>query len=143
MKCIVKLIAATSVIAGAMIVSPISAQAAEPGRNIVSLYHAAPGQQEALLNWLAKQDRVSAAAGVAPSQIYVHTDGDSWDYMIINPVTTEAQDAAIEAAAKRMGVSYGPRASLEFRKYILTHTDTYTVGPITAAQALADLGPSK
>jgi hypothetical protein len=143
MKSIVRLIAAASVVAGAMIVSPMAAHAAEPGRNIVSLYHAAPGQQEALLRWLAEQDRVSAAAGVGPSQVYVHTDGDSWDYMIVNPVTTEAQDAAIEAAAKRMGVAYGPRASLEFRKYILTHTDTYTVGPMTAAQVLAGLGPSR
>lgn len=143
MKSIVKLIAATSAIAGAMIAVPIAAQAAEPGRQIVSLYHAAPGQQEALLRWLANQDRATVAAGIAPSQIYVHTDGDSWDFMIINPVTTDAQDAATEAAAKRMGISYGPRASMEFRKYILTHTDTYTVGPMTAAQALEGLGVPK
>src|SRR3954470_11271949 len=61
---------------------------------IVSLYRAAPGQQVALLKWMAAQDRASVAAGLAASQIYVHTSGDSWDYMVINPVTTKAQDDA-------------------------------------------------
>jgi hypothetical protein len=114
--------------------------AAEPGKAIVSLYHAAPGQQLALLNWMAKQDQAAAAAGVGPSQIYVHTSGDSWDYLVINPVTTDAQDAAIEAAQKKMGMTVGPRAGLEFRTMITSHTDTYAVGPMTAAQMLAGLG---
>lgn len=70
-------------------------------------------------------------------QLYIHTDGDSWDYMGINPVTTPAQDDAIEAAARKLGVSGGPQASMELRKYIASHTDTFTVGPITADQALA------
>ena len=119
----------------------VYAQAAAPEtRAIVSLYRAAPGQQEALLRWLANQDRVAKSVGVAPMQLYVHTDGDSWDFMGINPVTTDAQDAAMDAAAKKMGVTSGPRASLELRKYISIHTDTYTVGPITAEQALARLG---
>jgi len=119
----------------------VYAQAAAPEtRAIVSLYRAAPGQQEALLRWLANQDRVAKSVGVAPMQLYVHTDGDSWDYMGINPMTTDAQDKAFDAAAKKMGVTSGPRASLELRKYISIHTDTYTVGPITAEQALARLG---
>lgn len=110
-------------------------------RAIVSLYHAAPGHQEELMRWLADQDRVSVAVGVAPSQVYVHTDGDSWDFMVLLPVTTDAQDAALDAAAKRLGVANGPRASLEFRKHIQSHTDTFVRGPMTAAQYLAGLGP--
>jgi hypothetical protein len=119
----------------------VYAQAAAPEpRAIVSLYHAAPGQQEALLRWFAGQDRAAQAAGLAPMQLYIHTDGDSWDYMGINPATTDAQDQAIEAAARKLGVSAGPRAAMELRKYIASHTDTYTVGPITADQAIARLG---
>jgi hypothetical protein len=109
-------------------------------QHIVSLYRAAPGQQVALLKWMAAQDRASAAAGVAPSQIYVHTSGDSWDYLVINPVTTKAQDDAIDAAAKKMGIASGPRASIQFRTMIASHTDTTTNGPTTAAQILATLG---
>ncbi len=139
MKQLMKLAAAAAVgaIASGTIVY---AQASPPApRAIVSLYHAAPGQQEALLHWFAGQDRAARAAGVAPMQLYIHTDGDSWDYMGINPVTTEAQDDAIEAAARKIGVSGGAQASMELRKYIASHTDTFTIGPITADQALARL----
>ena len=109
-------------------------------RYIVSLYRAAPGQQVALVKWMAAQDRASVAAGLAASQIYVHTSGDSWDYMVINPVTTKAQDDAVDAAAKKLGLTSGPRASIEFRTMIASHTDTTTNGPMTAAQILARLG---
>lgn len=140
MKRIEKWAAAAALSCGMLLVSPAAAQSA-PERKIVSLYHAAPGEQEALIRWLANQDRVAAAAGVAPTQVYVHTDGAAWDFMIVSPVTTEAQDAAIEAAAKRMGVPTGPRASLAFRKHVLSHTDTFVMGPMTASDYLARLGP--
>lgn len=139
MKQLMKLAAAATI--GAVAASSVvyaQSSPAEP-RAMVSLYHAAPGQQEALLRWLAGQNRAAQAAGVAPTMLYVHTDGDSWDYMGVAPVTTVAQDQAIEAAARRLGVSAGPRASLELRKYITSHTDTATIGPISAEQALARL----
>ena len=109
-------------------------------QHIVSLYRAAPGQQVALLKWIAQQDQAAQAAGLPATQIYVHTSGDSWDYMVINPVTTKAQDDAVDAAAKKMGISFGPRASIEFRTMIASHTDTTSDGPMTAAQILARLG---
>ncbi len=112
----------------------------EAPEHIVSLYRAAPGQQVALLKWMSQQDKASQTAGVAASQIYVHTSGDSWDYLVINPVTTDAQDKAVDAAAKQMGLATGPRASIEFRTMIATHTDTTATGPQTAAQILAALG---
>jgi hypothetical protein len=106
----------------------------------VALYRAAPGQQVALLRYFAAQDRAAQAAGLPPSQIYAHTDGDSWDYMAIDPVTTPAQDAAVDAAAKKMGMPTGPASNLELRKYISQHSDTFTIGPVTAAQYLAMAG---
>jgi membrane-bound lytic murein transglycosylase B len=110
------------------------------GKAIVSIYHAAPGQQVALMKWVAQQDRVAAAAGVPAGQLYVHTDGAEWDYLVIQPVTTPAQDAAMEIAAKRLGVDVGPRSGVEFRKHILSHTDTFVAGPTTAASYLASVG---
>ena len=112
---------------------------AEPGKAIVSIYRIAPGLQAGFLKWLDQQDRVSAAAGIAKGQLYAHTDGDSWDYMVIYPVTTEAQDKASEAAARKMGMN-PMRGGLELRKYISSHTDTFTRGPMTAADYLALLG---
>jgi hypothetical protein len=112
----------------------------QPPKARVALYRAAPGQQIALLKWLAAQNRVSEAAGVPVGQLYAHTDGDSWDYLAIDPVTTPAQDAALDAAAKKMGMAIGPASSIEFRKYISMHTDTFAIGPVTPAQYLTMTG---
>jgi hypothetical protein len=116
------------------------ASAPEPPKARIALYRAAPGQHVALLKWLAQQDKIAQAAGVARSQLYAHTDGDSWDYLAIDPVTTPAQDKALDAEAKKMGLPIGPASSLEFRKYISMHTDTFVIGPVTAAQYLALAG---
>ena len=142
MKTMIKL-AAFAVLCASTVL-PSTAMAQQPaGRGIVSLYHAVPGHQEALMRWLADQDRIAAAAGVPAAQLYVHTDGDAWDFMIVQPATTEAQDAALEAAAKKLGLPSGPRAGLEFRKHIQSHTDTFVRGPTTAAAYLEALGPSR
>lgn len=133
-----KLIFAAAAASACLWSVPASSQ--DVPEHIVSLYRAAPGQQVALLKWIARQDQAAQAAGLPATQIYVHTSGDSWDYMVINPVTTKAQDDAVEAAAKKMGISSGPRASIEFRTMIASHTDTTSDGPMTAAQILARLG---
>ncbi len=112
----------------------------QPPKARVALYRAAPGQQVALLKWFAAQDRAAQAAGVPTGQLYAHTDGDSWDYLAIDPVTTPAQDAAVEAAQRKMGMGTGPAQSLELRKYIAMHTDTFVIGPVSAAQYLALAG---
>ncbi len=107
---------------------------------IVSIYHAAPGQQVALLKWFARQDQIAAAAGTPAAQLYVHQDGAEWDYVLIQPQTTKAQDDAYEAAAKRLGVDVGPRSGIEFRKHITSHSDTIARGPTTAAAYLSLVG---
>ena len=141
MKQLMKLAAAAAVgaIASGTIVYA-QASSPEPPKARVALYRAAPGQQVALLKWLDGQNCVATAAGVPVGQLYAHTDGDSWDYLAIDPVTTPAQDAAVDAAAKKMGMPAGPAASIEFRKYISMHTDTFAIGPVTPAQYLAMVG---
>lgn len=138
---IVKLALAAA--AGAAVAGTVAyAQMPPPGlpHSTVTIYRAAPGQQEALLRWLADQDRVSQAAGMPPGQIYIHLDGDSWDFVGITPTTTPAQDAAVDAAARKMGMATGARRALDFRKLISSHTDTFALGPMTAAQAVAGIG---
>lgn len=138
MNSLIKYAAAAA--AGAIAAGSIAyAQSASPPRAVISIYHAAPGHQEMLLQWLAQQDKISAAVGIPAAQIYTHTDGDSWDYLMIAPPTTPAQDQALEAAAAKMGLPSGPRVGLELRKHIASHTDTYVIGPLTAAQQLERL----
>jgi hypothetical protein len=141
MKQLLKLTAAAALgaIASGTIVYA-QAGSPQPPKARVALYRAAPGQQVALLRWLAEQDRAVQAAGVPSGQFYAHTDGDSWDYLAIDPVTTPAQDAAIDAQLKKMGRPTGPGQSIEFRKYIASHTDTFVIGPVTPEQYLALAG---
>src|SRR4051794_38196095 len=117
--------------------APAAAQT--PGTGIIAIYHVAPGRHVEFLKWLDQQDRIAAAAGVPRGQFYAHTDGDSWDYLVINPVTTPAQDAALDAAGKRVGVNM-MRGGIELRKHITSHTDTFVRGPMSAADYLAMLG---
>jgi hypothetical protein len=123
------------IIAVALFAAPLLAQAAdagEPGKVIVSLYHAAPGKQLDLLKWLAARDAVDKEAGVAATQLYAHTDGDSWDYMVVAPQLTDAEGAKVDELAKKKGLKVGVQAGLEFRSMVITHTDTYARGPTTA-----------
>lgn len=141
MKQLIKLAAAAALgalVSGTMVYA--QAGSPEPPKARIALYRAAPGQQVALLKLLDAQNRAAASAGVPVGQLYAHTDGDSWDYLAIDPVTTPAQDAAVDAAAKKMGMPIGPAANLELRKYISMHTDTFVIGPVTPAQYLAMAG---
>lgn len=117
-----------------------AAFAQEAPTQVVSIYRAAPGQQVALLKWLEGQDRIAQAAGMAAGQLYVHQDGASWDFVWISPAATREQDAALDAAARKMGMATGPMVGIELRKYIAEHTDTYAAGPTTAAAWLKRLG---
>ena len=71
-----KLAFAATVALAFIFATPAAAQ--QTGRATVSLYRAAPGHQIELLQWLAQQDRIAAAAGIGPGQVFAHTDGDSW-----------------------------------------------------------------
>ena len=128
--------AAATALAFAM---PTVATAQEAPESIVSVYRIASGQQVAFLKWLAHQDEMAVAAGVAKSQLYVHSSGDSWDYVVIYPQTTKAQDDAIDAVAKKMGMN-PRRGGLDLRKYISSHTDTMARGPTSAGDYLAFVG---
>ena len=141
MKQLMKLAAAAALgaIASGTIVYA-QAGSPEPPKARIAIYRAAPGQQVALLKWLDAQNRAAQAAGLPVGQLYAHTDGDSWDYLAIDPVTTPAQDAAVDAAAKKMGLATGPASNIEFRKYIAVHTDTFAIGPVTPGQYLAMVG---
>lgn len=133
----IKMIPAAAAAIALAFATPAAAQTT--ARSLVSIYHVAPGQHIAFLKWLDQQDQMSAAAGIAKGQLYVHTDGDSWDYVVIFPVNTEAQDAAFDAVATKMGRNPA-RAGLELRKYITSHSDTFTRGPMSAGDYLKSMG---
>jgi len=109
----------------------------ESGRARITIYRIAPGRQLDFLKWMAAQDEVAKEAGIATVALYAHLDGDSWDYVGIGPVTTPEQEKKADAIAARKGFKIGFPAALEFRQFIAWHTDTYAVGPTSAADLLA------
>jgi hypothetical protein len=109
---------------------------AEPAQKLIEIYRIAPGQHEAFLQMIAKYDEANRMAGLPPRELYVHQDGASWDFLLIQPAETPAdKKAALEAATKK--VMGDKKHFFEFRKFIAEHTDTFAAGPQTAADFLA------
>lgn len=112
--------------------------AAEVPRMLVEIYRIAPGQHTAFLEAIAKYDEANKMAGLPPRQLYVHSDGASWDFMLIQPAETpDDKKAALNEAWQKLGLPGGADFFLSFRQYIAEHTDTFVSGPTTAADYLA------
>jgi len=125
-------------IALALLFISLPALAAEPPRMLVEIYHIAPGQHTAFLEAIAKYDEANRIAGLPPRQLYVHDDGASWDFMLIQPAETPADKAAaLKAAWEKLGLPTGADFFLSFRQYLASHEDTFVTGPTTAADFLA------
>ena len=118
----------------------LSAQAfaAEVPRMLVEIYHIAPGQHTAFLEAIAKYDEANRMAGLPPRQLYVHDDGASWDFMLIQPAETPPDKAAaLKAAWEKLNLPTGADFFLSFRQFIASHEDTFVSGPTSAAEFLA------
>jgi hypothetical protein len=107
------------------------------GRARISIYEVAPGRHLDFLKWLAAREEVAKEAGVPAAELYAHTDGDRWDYLVIWPVTTPEQDRKLDEQAAGKGLKTGFPAALEFRELLSSHTDTFVNGPTTAAALVA------
>ncbi len=107
------------------------------------IFKLAPGKQEEFIRRVARNDEVSRAGNQPPIQLYIHQDGADWDVLLLKPARTEkptpAQEAAMAAKRKELGVESGPAYFVAIRELIAAHTDTKTYGPITAAQWVARL----
>lgn len=113
------------------------AEMKEPSRALITIYRVAAGKHLDFLKWLADQEAVAREAGVPASQLYSHTDGDSWDYLNIAPALTDAQQAKVDEASRKRGRKTGFAAGLEFRTFVSSHTDTFAIGPVSAADLVS------
>lgn len=119
---------------------PAAAPAPPVGRKLVEVYRVAPGQHEAFLRVIARLDEANRRAGVPARQLFVHSDGASWDFLLIQDAEfPEGKGELVGKAYKEMGIPTGPRFFTEFRKLLIEHTDTFAKGPTTAGAFLADL----
>ncbi len=109
----------------------------DPPTARVALYRIAPGKQLDFLKWMAETEAIDKEAGVPAAQVYAHTNGDSWDYMQIAPDLTKEQQAKVDEVSKKHGRKTGFAGGLVFRTFVAWHTDTMTIGPMTAADLIA------
>lgn len=136
----------SAALAGALLSTTAWAQApaappVEPvGRKLVEIYRVAPGRHEEFLRVIARLDEANRRAGLPPRQLFVHADGASWDFLLIQDAEyPEGKGEAVGKAYKEMGLPTGPRFFTEFRALLLEHTDTFARGPTTAGAFLAEL----
>ena len=104
---------------------------------LVGIYHVAPGKQLDFLKWQAAREAIDREAGVAATQWYAHLDGDSWDYISIGPDVDAATSDKVDALTRKHGLTAGPKAGLEFRTMVASHTDTWVAGPYSATELVA------
>lgn len=113
---------------------------AEDRQSLVEIYRIAPGQHAGFLEFIALCDQANKEAGLPPRQLYVHQDGSSWDFVIIQPASiSEEQGKALDAAFKRLGIPQGGKFFVRIREFIAEHSDTFATGPTTAAEWLKKL----
>ena len=107
------------------------------------IFRLAPGKHEEFVRRIAQSDQVSAAAGLPPTQLFFHEHGGDFDVILFKPVSpqevTPEQEAAMAAKRKELGLESGPAYYLGIRELIAEHTDSKTVGPVSAARWLARL----
>jgi hypothetical protein len=109
-----------------------------PTKLLVEIYRIAPGQHTAFLEAIASYDQANRMAGLPPRQLYVHRDGASWDFMLIQPAEIpDDKSEALGEAWQKLGLPSGADFFLEFRQFIASHEDTFVTGPTTAADYLA------
>jgi hypothetical protein len=143
--CALVAVAATSVPAVAQQPSaaPKAAEDAPWPEAWFEVFKLAPGKQEEFIRRIAKADEVSRAGGQPPIQLYFHENGADWDVILYKPVTgakpTAAQEAAMDAKSKELGMESGPAYFIGIRELIASHEDSKAYGPISAAQWLGRL----
>jgi hypothetical protein len=111
----------------------VQAQTNQPGEVLIGIYNIAPGKHLEFLKWMAARDQIASEAGAAATQWYAHRDGASWDYIAIGPVLSDEMSKKIDDMSAKKNLTIGFKASLEFRQYVSSHTDTYAIGPMSAS----------
>ena len=112
---------------------------AESKDMLIEIYRIAPGKHEEFLRHLGLLDQANAEAGLPPRQLFVHQDGASWDFVLLQPAhNTDEQNAKLDAAFKKLGIPQGAKFFVHFRTLIAEHTDTF-VEETTAAEYLKKL----
>lgn len=109
---------------------------------VFEMFRLVPGKAEAFIRSMADYDKVSIAGGQPPTQLFLHAGGEGWDVLLYKPARpkpTPAQEAAMAAKIKELGLATGAVYFLEIREQMADHVHFEASGPTTAADWLANL----
>lgn len=117
-----------------------SAFAGQNDTRMIEIYHIAPGKHVEFLKLIAQYDEANRQAGLPPRELYVHSDGGAWDFLLIQNETVDpAKQALVDAALKKLGAPTGAKFWVAIRQTIAEHTDTVATGPTSAGDWLKKL----
>lgn len=117
-----------------------SAFAGQNDTRMIEIYHIAPGKHVEFLKLIAQYDEANRQAGLPARELYVHSDGGAWDFLLIQNETVDpAKQALVDAALKKLGAPTGAKFWVAIRQTIADHTDTVATGPTTAGDWLKKL----
>lgn len=116
---------------------------AEVPRKLVEIYRIAPGKHEEFLRFIAYLDDINIKAGLPARDLYVHSDGAGWDFILIQPASIpEELSDAYGKAWDESGAPSGADFFLHIRKFIVEHSDTFAYGPTSAGEYLSGVTPA-
>ncbi|MBJ7498290.1 MAG: hypothetical protein JHC57_00900 [Sphingopyxis sp.] len=121
---------------------PGTAEPAVQSDPAFELFRLVPGQTEAFIRSVAIWDQVNAAGGQPKTQLYLHEDGEGWDVMLYKPprpAPTPAQNEAMAAKMKELGLVGGPLYFIQLREKVADHAHLVMKGPMLSEKWVADL----
>src|SRR3546814_733919 len=124
----------------------VPAAAKEPAAEMTTptfeMFRLAPGKTEAFIRDMALWDKVSVAGGQPPTQLFLHAGGEGWDVLLYKPARpkpTPAQEAAMGAKIKELGLPTGALYFVGVREMMADHVHFEAAGPTTADQWVAGI----
>jgi len=109
---------------------------------VFEMFRLVPGKTEEFIRDMEKWDQVSAAGGQPATQLFLHAGGEGWDVLLYKPARpkpTPAQEAAMAAKAKEMGLPTGLLYFVDVREKMADHVHFEGTGPLTAAKWVAQI----
>lgn len=106
------------------------------------MFRLVPGQTEAFIRDMAKWDKVSIAGGQPATQLFLHAGGEGWDVLLYKPARpkpTPAQEAAMAAKVKELGLPTGALYFIDVREKMADHVHFEGTGPMAAEQWVAQI----
>src|SRR3546814_9687279 len=113
----------------------VPAAAKEPAAEMTTptfeMFRLAPGKTEAFIRDMALWDKVSVAGGQPPTQLFLHAGGEGWDVLLYKPARpkpTPAQEAAMGAKIKELGLPTGALYFVGVREMMADHVHFEAAG---------------